>query len=63
MPQCLQRIAREQKLCSRNHLVCPCFRRSLNVARQDSSVGFKTPMGFMKSIGIPNQPPKQQMVP
>ncbi|MEP1879423.1 MAG: integrase core domain-containing protein, partial [Roseibium sp.] len=37
-------------------LKCEAFRQDYNHIRPHSSIGFKTPVEFMKSIGNPNQP-------
>ncbi|MBS8262799.1 hypothetical protein DYI23_21455 [Roseibium polysiphoniae] len=37
-------------------LKCAAFRQDYNHVRPHSSIGFKTPMEFMKSIGNPSQP-------
>jgi putative transposase len=35
---------------------CEAFRHDYNHVRPHSSIGYKTPAEFMKSIGNPNQP-------
>jgi putative transposase len=37
-------------------LKCEAFRHDYNYVRPHSSIGLKTPVEFMKSIGNPNQP-------